>query len=421
MAASILFRKRRLMLCLPRQVGGKTELGIRVLEDLTARPFTSSALFLAKSKSAGKKIAREKFMRLFDPKIFEVNTELAYLKKCPTSAVFMDSVDKDPDRIRGGTYAAIHWSEVAFSKFDQGVTVHDVWSKIIKPTTDETDGYTLLESTNNGKNGWHELWHNAKELGFDTLKVGLADMVYLGLVTPERYEKLKAETHPDIFEQEYNCGWVTFQGKVYPEFTDYHKIKDMPAPKYWQQVAISIDWGYDPSATSVLFGYIENGCMYIFDEHFAMKELAIHTAFNIKQKLEKYQITNFACVADHEEDRIRELQERDIPCSKADKVDVLGARMSIKEAFYLNKLFVDPIKCPNLVRDLEQAVWHAKKESELDPSQCTIGHYDCEAALRYLMRAFSSMEEESPIINPHVGIDNVSAQLFRDRLERGQP
>ena len=293
MAASILFRKKRLMLCLPRQKGGKTELGIRLLEDLTARPFTSSALFLAKSKAAGKKIAREKFMRLFDPKIFEVNTEMAYNKKCPTSVVFMDSVDKDPDRIRGGTYSAIHWSEVAFSKFDQGVTVEAVWGKIIKPTTDETDGYCLLESTNNGKNGWHDLWHSAKELGFSTLKVGLDDMVYLGLVSAEEYEKLKGETHPDIFRQEYLCDWVTFQGRAYPEFTDYHKMPDMPAPKHWQNIIISIDWGYDPSATCVLFAYVQDGVMYIFDEHYALRELAIHTAFQIKQKLEKYQITNF--------------------------------------------------------------------------------------------------------------------------------
>ncbi len=336
MAASILFRKRRLMLILPRQKGGKTELGVRLAHDLTIRPDQSSSLFLAKSKGAGRKAAREKFMRLFDKRLFEVNTELAYLRKCPTSCVFMDSVDKEPDRLRGGTYDFIHWSEVAFSKFEHGQTVHDVWGKVIDPTLTETDGYVLLESTTNGKNGWHDLWENAGALGFNRLLVSLSDMVYLGLCTVEEYDRLKARTLPDIFDQEYECKFVSFQGQIYAEYKeDLHMVKDMPGPEEWQTVFMGIDWGYHPSATCVLFAYVRENCLWIFDEHYETKELTEHTGNAINAKLAYWDAKKLSAVADHEPDRIEELNRRGIPCRAADKVNVQGNRIQGKELVFL--------------------------------------------------------------------------------------
>jgi hypothetical protein len=78
------------MLSLPRQFGGKTELGVRISHDITEKRFTSSSLFLAKDKRSGKKATREKFQRIFDNKIFDVNTEQVYLKSLPSSVIWMD-------------------------------------------------------------------------------------------------------------------------------------------------------------------------------------------------------------------------------------------------------------------------------------------------------------------------------------------
>src|SRR6476620_10375487 len=85
MAASLLFKHKRLMLALPRQEGGKTELGIRLSHDITRRPFASSCLTLAKDYPSLVKMTREKFMRLFPRDEFTVNTKMVYLKKFPTS------------------------------------------------------------------------------------------------------------------------------------------------------------------------------------------------------------------------------------------------------------------------------------------------------------------------------------------------
>lgn len=422
MAAALFFRHRRLMLSLPRQKGGKTELGVRIAHDITARPWHSSSLYLAKDKKSGKKATREKFERIFDKRTFEVNTEIVYLKSCPTSAVFMDSVDKEPDRIRGGTYSYIHWSEVAFSKIQGGETIISVFDKIVQPTLTETNGYALLESTNNGKNGWYELWEAAADYGFHKLRIGLSDMVYLGLVTRDEYDRIQSTTHPDTFRQEYECEWVTFQGKVYCEFDSAkHVQKDMLGPREWMTTIVAIDWGYSPSATCVLFGYLLDKTLYIFDELYATEELAAITGERIAERLAYWRVGRFACVADHEPDRIAELVRRGIPCRNAYKADILGTRMQGKELLYFDRLRIHP-RCEYLLRDMDAAVWDVKKakDGEIDYSQCTWGHFDAEAAFRYLIRELGEVEAEAPKVNPFGNFDSASASAFAlERLVAG--
>jgi hypothetical protein len=413
MAASMLLRYRKLMLCLPRQFGGKTELGVRMGEDLlrmSRHPVTG--LFLAKNSSARRKAAREKFLRIYDPKTFSINTEIIYSKARPANQLLMGSVDKDPDAQRGGTYNWIHWSEVAFSKLEHGVTIMDVHTKTLRPATSQTDGYALYESTNNGHNGWKDLWDNHKELGFHRLMVPFWMMLEMGLVTQEEYDKEKSETLPLVFRQEYECEFVTFAGLTYEEFDEGTHVCPVPPPETWQKVVMAIDWGWDPSATCVLFAYIKDGIVHVFDEIYAKQQRLEETHASIVARLQHWRIFGeLAAVADHEEDRIAELELRGIPCSKAKKANVLGARLEIKELIWKNKFLVDP-RCKYTIRDLTTAVWHEKKEGDLDYTQCTYGHFDAEAALRYLVRELKTSENVAPIVNPYIGVDDASARAF---------
>jgi hypothetical protein len=413
MVASLFFKYKRLMLSLPRQFGGKTELGVRISYDITSKPFTSSSLFLAKDKKSGKKATREKFQRIFDKSMFEVNTEQVYLKKLPSSVIWMDSVDKDPDRIRGGTHSFIHWSEVAFSKIEKGETISGVFQKVVDPTTSQTDGYCLLESTNNGKNGWYDLWHSAKDIDFFTFCMGLWKFVEMGLVSREEYERIKKKTQPDIFRQEYECEWVSFQGKTYIEFDSLvHIDANMPGPEIWQPVISAIDWGWRPSATCVLFAYVENNIVNVFDEHYSLEELPAVTAMEIENKKSLWDIRKLITVADHDLARNTELQLRGINCGQASKANVMGARMTIKELLWRNQLKIHP-RCVNLIRDLEAAVWDVKKEGEIDYTQCTWGHFDGEAALRYLLRELSEAESQKP--DDDLDFDTQMDTLWKDR------
>jgi len=407
LAANLFFRHKRLILILPRQYGGKTELGCQLQIDLLSKPTTKSCLFLAKDHKSAKKATREKFKRLCDPKIFSVNTDNIYLKAHSTSTLFMASVDKDPDRNRGGTMASVHWSEAAFSKIEHGETITGVFDKVIKPTLSLQDGYVLIESTLNGKNGFYDLYNDAKAHRLHVLHIGLGQMVEMGVVSRETYDHEKGQYHPDVFRQEFECEWVSFAGRAFPEFDEMHIDKDMPYPEPWQKMLVAIDWGYRPSATCVLFGYVKDGVLNVYDEHYAMEELTIGTSEAIYAR--KWMHGGLmACVADHDPKSNQELNLRGIESALADKVNVLGARIQVKEALYFDRLKFHP-RCKNVIRDLQAASWDDKKDGEIDYGQCTWGHYDGEAALRYLIRMLSDVEEKEPEKQDLYAMDTASA------------
>jgi phage terminase large subunit len=410
MAAALFFKHRRLILVLSRQYGGKTELGCRLGIDITGRPDTKSSLFLAKDHPSAKKATREKFLRLADPKKFRVNTQQIVSKKCETSALFIGSVDKEPDRLRGGTYAYVHWSEVAFSKIDKGETITGVFEKVVKPTLSLRDGYVLLETTLKGKNEFYDLYNDAKAHRMHILHLGLSKMVEMGLVTREVYEYEKSQYHPDVFRQEFDCEWVSFLGRAYPEFTDRHIDPNMPEPEQWQNLLVAIDWGFRPSATCVLFAYVLNGVLNIYDEHYEMEETPIETSAAIERRRIRHggQTT---CVADHDPARIVELTRRGIPCANADKTNVMGARMQIKEALYFDKVKIHP-RCEMVIRDLAAAAWDDKKDGEIDYSQCSWGHMDGESALRYLIRMLDESENDEPESDSLAMFDSVTESAY---------
>jgi len=420
MAASLFYRHKKLMLMLPRQFGGKTELGVRLAKDLCSRPFPSTSMFVAKSAGARKKATREKFLRIFPKQDFEVNTELIYLKRCPTSQIFMASIDKDPGNQRGGSLAFVHGSEVAFWKMDLGMSIPDCWEGVLNPMINEKEGYALLESTPNGQNGWKDVWEDADRLGFHRFKLSFSQMVELGLVSVDVYDKIKREMHPLMFEQEYELGWVTFAGLTYNEFSESTHVQDFPGPLEWQKVAMAIDWGYDPSATCILFAYQYGGVIYVFDEIYAHRQRLPETAESIRARQQLWDFQTFASVGDHEEDRNDELTLGGIPVGKADKVNVLGNRLQIKVRLHNRTLLIHP-RCTFLRKDLASATWSEKKEGDLDYSLCTWGHYDAEAALRYLIRAFDGYEETPPVVNPHEAVDDASARAWRLQREMEMP
>lgn len=409
MAASLFFKHRRLILVLPRQYGGKTELGCRLGVDVISRRGRDkrTGLFLAKDHPSAKKATREKFMRLAPREIFNVNTQQISLKKQASNVMYIASVDKDPDRLRGGTYSYVHWSECAFSKIEKGESITGVFDKVVKPTLSLQDGYVLIESTLNGKNEFYSLYTDAAQHKMHVLHVGLGKMVELGLITQETYDYERSQYHPDVFRQEFDCEWVTFLGKAYPEFTDRHVDPEMPYPERWQTLLFAIDWGFKPSATCVLFAYVQDGVLNVFDEHYAMEEMPIDTARAIEMRMHRHG-GRVAGVADHDLARNEELIRRGIPVAQAEKSNVMGARMQIKEALHFDTINFHP-RCVNTMRDLDAAAWDNKKDGEIDYAQCSWGHFDGEATLRYLIRMLDESEAERPEDIAIAATDSMSA------------
>jgi hypothetical protein len=393
MVVAALLKYRRVCLMLPRQEG-KTEVGIRINRQILDTTTMRQTLFLAKSKRSAQKAAREKFHRLFEPSLFKVNTESVIKKSNPRAIGIIESVDKDPDRLRGGTNHYIHWSEVAFSELEKGNTVFDVVTKILMPTLRTTNGFFLAESTPNGENGWSELFSNAKDIfGGHSIRVSLSMLAEMGLVTRKEYDRIKGDNHPLVFSQEYECEMVKFSGLMYEELESW-MIEPFDLPDNLNTVGVGIDWGYIDSSC-MLAGYRYAGKFWIFDEIYHSKMLLEEFSRLMKEHIDLWNAQNIGAVADHDPMRIAELQRRGIPCSNADKSDVLGCRIQIKELLWKDKIRIHP-RCKNLIRDLKSISWNTDtktKREDANYNDCTWGHYDAEAALRYLVRNLLEIPE----------------------------
>lgn len=410
--ASALFRHRKVLAMLPRQEG-KTELGVRFSREIIAHPSeVRQALMLAKSRDSLKRMSREKILRIFGEEVFKGDTIKVINRLNPASTLWLESVDKRPDKIRGGTYHYIHWPEVAFSEFDFGVTAMQIFNRVVAPTTRQTNGYVFMESTPNGPNGWKDIWDQAKELGFVRIKMPLSLLVELGVRSQEEFGRLRKNMARLEFLQEYECEFVTFQGLVFEELLEHHIWEEMPGPKEHHRVGFAIDWGWNPSATCVLFAYLLHGRMCIFDEIYG-KELRLdQTEALIKDKLNAWQVSRGMAsgVGDHDPLRIDAMVRAGLQVGECSKTDVLGARMDIKTLLAQDKLYIHP-RCKNLLRDLQTAPWDLKKHGEIDYKKCPDGHFDGEAAARYLVRMFRNMHQDEPfLVRP--GLDENSLREF---------
>jgi phage terminase large subunit len=262
----------------------------------------------------------------------------------------------------------------------------DVYQQVLLPTLTIADGRVLIETTLNGYNGFKDFYDEAPRMGFNILHMGLDDFVKHNIITQAVYEKEEAKYHPDYFRQEFLCQWVTYTGSAYPEFDAGH-IAEIEPPKDGEPIYVSIDWGYSPSATAALFAVYRGNQLQVYAEHYALQEHAHTTAQRLHEETLRFPGSPMRIVGDHEPDRMDTLRAHGIQAANADKREVLGSRTRIKELLYFDRLAMSPT-CTYLRRDLQSAVWSGKKDGEIDSKICTWGHYDCEAALRYMIDSF---------------------------------
>lgn len=396
---------KKLAFMLPRQVG-KTHFGVWVVREIMRQNTNAQTLFLAKDFPSIKRSTQDKFLKLFPETEFNVSTTgVTYPHPTQAShrgACYLAGVDKNPHKIRGGTMAGVHWSEVAFSRFERGETFRSIHQTVVLPMISRTFGYYTMESTPFGSNFWKDFWEE-DSADPESLSRGFAKVVFplelcisLGAITREQADEMEKSMHPDVFKQEMMCEFVTFMGKIYSEFDEArHEAPFEPEPH--ERIILGIDIGHT-AAFACLFGCWRGGVLYVFDEIYA-KGLRIGQMVDaIEKRMEFWRIPreNYAAYSDHDPEMIAELQSRRIKVDYADKLEPFACRMSIKEGLHFDRMRINTVRCPNLVREWNSAVWSSKVADEMEESgDPNGGHWDCEAAARYLHRG-SKLEFEKP-------------------------
>lgn len=415
-------RVKLLALMLPRQVG-KTHLGIWMVREVMRQNTNTQALFLAKDFPSIQRNTQEKFLKLFPEEEFEVSSK-GVRHPNPSQHknrgyCFLSGVDKNPHKIRGGTMGIVHWSEVAFSRFEQGSSFRTVHETVVLPTISRTDGYYLMESTPFGTNFWKDFWEDDSN-NFTKVKFPLELCIALGAITRDQADKMERAMHPDVFKQEMLCDFVTFMGKIYKEYDPEKHDAKIDGPEPHERIVVGMDIG-TTAAFVALFAVWRKGKLCIFDQIYQDGLRPDQMAAMLEERLRFWKIESrrVACYTDHDIEVVEELQRRKIPVDLADKVDRFACRLDLKSAFHFDQINLEPIRCEKLKKEVGAATWSETKTDEMEERGDPNGHHwDSEAALRYLWRG-SKLEVEAPEHKPeHVEKNVDDAVEWQMREER---
>lgn len=424
----IMLRVKLVGLMLPRQVG-KTHFGVWCIREIMRQNSNAQTMFLAKDFPSIKRNTQEKFLKLFPEEEFNVTTQ-GVMHPRPSQheqrgSAFLSGVDKNPHKIRGGTMAFVHWSEVAFSKFEGGQSFQTIHETVVLPTISRTMGYYLLESTPLGSNFWKQWWE--ADNGFAKIRFELELCIQLGAITREQADYMERSMHPDVFKQEMLCLFVSFQGKVYAEYSERHKKQVDVEPH--EKVIVGIDVGHT-AAFSALIGRWRTQKNASGDER---KRLGVvsqvyQSGLRIGQMVDLLQQRllflrvdpkSVVCYTDHDPEMVEELRARGLRVELADKTDPFACRLAIKEALHFGDLEVNPATCAPLDKEMDAATWSETKADEMEERGDPNGHHwDSEASLRYLFRG-SKLELEKPEETPaHVLADSGEQAEWKAREAR---
>lgn len=417
----MLAKHKLVAIMMPRQVG-KTHVNVWMVREVMRQNSNAQCAFLMKDYPSIMRATREKFAKLFDPNEFKISsingiTHHNISQEANRGACFLTGVDKSPDKIRGGTMAYVGWSEVAFAKFETGTNFEDMQQQIILPMVSRTRGMIMMESTPNGSNFWRTFWENPG--GFKCIRFGLDFCIDTGALSRETVDFMQANMHPDVFKQEMECEFVAFTGRIYSEFSELNR-ENIPPPEPHEYVVVGVDIGFSGSNSAAIFGVWRDGILCVFDQIYVAGHRHDELAHLIDQRMQFHKVRkeNYSCYTDVDEELLEEMNTRGMKVTYADKLDTFACRLSIKEALYLKKILVSPIHCKELIAEVLQATWSEKKIDDMeysgDPNN---GHYDSEAAFRYLWRGAKLERERPESVPEHAKEDPNSAMIWKERKE----
>lgn len=145
-----------------------------------------------------------------------------------------------------------------------------VWDEYLLPVTMDLRGVTTLDSTPRGDNWFRELYEEgqARRGGVESwrLPTWSNTAVFPGGEHDPQIERFRARLSTESFRQEIEASFVTFRGRLVPEFDrDVHGFHGSPP---WMPTRIfgSVDWGYTHPTVLLVGGYDGQGRGVLLEE-----------------------------------------------------------------------------------------------------------------------------------------------------------
>jgi hypothetical protein len=285
---------------------------------------------------------------------------------------------KHPERLVGEGLAGVIMAEAAKQR-------ETTWTKYIRPTLADDLGWSLHTSTPEGRNWFYDLWVRGQSDRFAEWEswrrpAWLNSYVYpLGIRDPE-VKSLREDLTEESFNQEIAAMFTEFAGRVFKEWDDEVHLKDLSYNPAWP-VYGACDYGFtNPFVWLVIQVSPVDGTVYVIDEFYqdglTIDEIA--AALYSRPGLVPTAMREFfpdpASPGDSRvlEQRLRLRSRGGTGGELNDRLRLIRAALKIRNRRLSNgdserrpKLFVDRIKCPNLVREMN-VYRYPKKRNEAD-------------------------------------------------------
>lgn len=295
----------------------------------------------------------------------------------------------------------------------------ELWAQVLRPMLTTTRGWGAFVSTPRGYDQFFDLFEKAKtDSEWQSFQ---APSTCNPLFGQDEYEAARKELSEAIFDQEINANFRDIQnGSAYINFTSANLVATNPFGRdslaYSKYLPVIVGMDFNLSPMSWVLGQERAGEFYFFDEIYLERSHTQEAALELAARLKRLQIESpikailvgdatgkagqRAAMGRSDISIVEEIltqagirYENRTPDSNplvVDRVNVVNSKL--KDATGQAHVFVDPSRCPRLVKDLQRVVWKAgisaqpKLDQSSDPSLTHISD-----AMGYAVCALSKM------------------------------
>lgn len=247
----------------------------------------------------------------------------------PWGAELVGMSSSDPDKSAlGDSYDLIHVTEAARIR-------RVVYEDYVLPMIMDSAGALILDTTPRGDN-WYRGVHEDGRAGRNgteswRLPTWVNTAKFPGGEHDPKILAYKARVSKESFRQEIEASFVTFRGRIVPEFDrENHGYHGQP-PWMPTRVFGGVDWGYTHPAALVVGGYDNNGRGIVLEEWVGARTRLAQIIEQAQRMQAQWGVTTWFCGND-EPEHMAEFADHGLDCAGAEDghragADCLGSLM----------------------------------------------------------------------------------------------
>lgn len=172
---------------------------------------------------------------------------------------------KHPERLVGEGLYGVIMAEAAKMK-------ESVWSKYVRPTLADYRGWSLFNSTPEGKNWFYDLWQRGQDPAFEEwwsirAPSWINHFVFPGGRTDPEILAMEQELSEEMFRQEVGAEFSAYVGRVFAAWDEEKHVGDFPYNRAWP-LYVATDYGWTNPNVALFIQVDPFDRVYVIDEYY---------------------------------------------------------------------------------------------------------------------------------------------------------